>query len=112
MLLDEIFYECEVVYVDEKGNILTEAAKRHFKRIGTSIKRQYLCTSGLKKGKIVADRSTCSKRKEPKRKRAGRKSARLKKGIRKLKTRISKRKQHSKLVTRMNKRLKAQQSIG
>lgn len=110
MLLDEILYDCEVIYVDEEGNILTEAAVRHFKRIGTSIKRQYKCTSGLKKNKIVADRSTCSKRKEPKRKRIGKKSARVKKGLRKIKTGISKRKQHSKLVTRMNKRLKAQQS--
>lgn len=108
MLLDEILYECEVVWVDEDGNILTEAAARHFKRVGGNIKRQFRCTSGLKKGKIVADRATCSRRKDPKKKRQGKKSARRFKGIRKIKTKITKKRTQSKLVRRMNKRLKGQ----
>lgn len=112
MLLDEVLYEVESIWVDEEGNILTEAAARHFKRAGGKIKRQFICTSGQKKGKIVADRFTCTKRKDPKKKRHGKKTSRRLKGIRKLKTKITKRKQQSKLVTRMNKRLKGTQSLG
>lgn len=106
MLLDEILYECEIVYTDEEDNILTEAAVRHFKKVGTQIKKQFRCTSGLKKGRIVADRLQCSKRKDPLRKRIGKKVARSKKGIRLIKSRIGRRKQVHNLVTRMNKRLK------
>lgn len=106
MFLDEIFYECEVVYADEDGNILSEAAVRQYKRFGSKIKKQFRCTSGPKKGKIVASSASCSKRKEPRRVRLGRKIARTKKGIRILKSKISKRKSMSKFVSRMNKRLR------
>ena len=113
MLLDDILQEeWEEIWVDEDGKVLSEAAARHFKKVGVNIKRQFRCTSGLKRGKIVANRATCSKRKDPKRKRIGKKSARLKKGVRRIKTRIAKRKQVSRLVKRMNKRLKGTQSLG
>ena len=89
MLLSDIIQEeWEEVWVDEDGNVLTEAAARHFKRVGGSIKRQFRCTSGLKRGKIVADRGTCSRRKDPKKKRQGKRSAKRLKGIRKIKTKI------------------------
>lgn len=106
MFLDEILYECEVVYTDEEGNILNEAAVRQYKRFGSKIKKQFRCTSGPKKGKIVASPQSCSKRKEPRRVRLGRKIARTKKGIRILKSKMAKRKSVSKLVSRMNKRLR------
>ena len=108
MKLDEILHEnetCEIVYTDEKDEILSEAAIRQFKRFGTVIKRQYRCTSGPKAGKIVASPQACGTRKDPKKVRQGRKTARMKKGMRVMKTRISKRKQISKVVSRMNKRL-------
>jgi len=107
MKLFEIICEecCEEVYLDEEGNILSEAAIRQFKRVGGQIKRQFRCTSGPKKGKIVATPQACAKRKDPKKRRHGKKVNRARKGVRVMKTRISKHQQQSKLVTRMNRRL-------
>jgi hypothetical protein len=109
MLLEDILSPCpdcyERIYVDDEGNIIEEAAIRQLKRYGSVIKKQYRCTSGPKKGKIVASSQACGRRKEPKRVRLGRKSARLKKGLRVLKTRIRKRQQTSKMVSRVNRRL-------
>jgi len=107
MLLDEILYDvvCEEIFTDEDGNILTEAALRQFKRVGTQIKRQYRCTAGPKKGKIVASPQACATRKDPRKVRHGRKVSRMKKGIRIRKTRITKKKAISKMVVRMNQRL-------
>lgn len=107
MLLDEILYECEVVYVDENGNeILDEGFIRQLKKVGGKVKKQYRCTSGQKKGMIVAEPAACAKRKDPKKKRLGKKIARTKKGIIRIKTQRSKKKQISKKITRINKRLK------
>ena len=105
MLLDEILFECEIVYVDEEGNVLEEGFVRQMKRVGSSIKKQFRCTSGPKKGKIVASAQACGKRKDPKKVRHGRKVSRSKKGVRTHKGKIAKRRQVSKLVRRMNKRL-------
>lgn len=106
MLLDEILYECEVVYVDENGKeILDEGFIRQLKKVGSTIKKQYRCTSGPKKGRIVAKPSACAKRKDPKKRRLGKKIARMKKGIIKVKSKMAKRKQISKRITRINKRL-------
>ena len=107
MRLDEIICEecCEVVYTNEEGEVLTEAAIRQFKRVGGQIKRQYRCTTGPKKGKIVATPQACAKRKDPKKRRHGRKVSRARKGVRVMKTRIAKKQQQSKLVTRMNRRI-------
>ena len=104
-----IFYQfsegCEIVYTDEDGEILNEAAIRQFKKVGTAIKRQYRCTSGPKKGKIVASPQACGQRKDPRKIRHGKKVARLKKGVRVRKTTIAKKKSVSRMITRMNKRL-------
>lgn len=97
--------ECEEVWVDENGEILSEGAKRAFKRVGKTIKRRFRCTTGLKKGKVVSDPKLCAQRKDPKKVRVGRKVARTRKGIRIRKSKISKRTSMSKMVTRMNKRL-------
>ncbi len=105
-LLEVICEECsEEVLTDSEGNILTEAAIRQFKRVGGQIKRQYRCTSGPKKGKIVSTPQACAKRKDPKKRRHGKKVARARKGVRVMKTRIAKKQQQSKLVTRMNRRI-------
>lgn len=103
-------YECEVVFVDENGEILTEAAKRMFKRIGKEIKRRYRCTTGPKKGKPVSDPKLCATRKDPRKVRHGRKVARTKKGIRIRKSKIMKRTAMSKMVRRMNQRLSSGQN--
>lgn len=112
MLLDEVLYECEIIYTDEEGNTLNEAALRQFKRFGSVIKRQYRCTSGPKKGKIVATPQACSQRKDPQRVRHGKKIARTKKGIRVRKTAISKKKAVSKMITKMNQRLSGKRPAG
>lgn len=103
--LHELLGECEVVYVSERGQILTEAAQRAFKREGKKIVRKYRCTTGMKEGKIVADPKSCATRKDPAKIRHGRKVARQKKGVRLRKAKITKRQTMSKMVTRMNKRL-------
>ena len=100
--------DCEYVecWVDENDNILSEAAVRMFKRVGKEIKRKYRCTSGPKKGKPVSDPKKCATRKDPKKVRQGRKIARTKKGIRLRKTKVMKKTAMSKMVSRMNARLK------
>lgn len=91
--------------IDEDGNLITEAAKRQIKRIGRELKKRYRCTTGQKKGKLVSDPSKCAGRKDPKRVRVGRKVMRSKKNTIARKTKIAKRKQISKMVSRINQRL-------
>ena len=105
MKLAEVLNECEVIYTDEDGEILNEAARRAFKRIGKEIKRRYRCTTGPKKGRVVANPIVCATRKDPRKVRHGRKVARSKKGVRLRKTKIMKRTAMSKLARRMNQRL-------
>ena len=105
MLLNEILYECEVVYVDEDGNVIEEGFQRQLKKVGGKVKKQYRCTSGQKKGRIVSEPSACAKRKDPKKKRLGKKVARMKKGIIRVKSQRTKKKQLSKRITRINRRL-------
>ncbi len=104
--------DCEYTecWVDKDDNILTEAAVRMFKRMGKEIKRKYRCTTGPKKGKPVSDPSKCATRKDPKKVRHGRKVARAKKGVRIRKSIIARRTSMSKMVTRMNARLKGSKS--
>lgn len=105
MKLYEILYECEECYTDEEGNVLTEAAKRQYKRVGQTVRKRYRCLSGPKAGKLVAEPGKCATRKDPKKVRHGRKVMRAKKGVIKRKTQIAKRKQLSRMVARMNRRL-------
>lgn len=104
-LIEEDCEDCEIVYVGEDGEVLQEAAKRAVKRVGGKIKKMYRCTTGIKKGKIVSDPKICVQRKDPKKKRLGKKIAREKKGIRIRKTRMAKRQALSRLVTNINRRL-------
>ena len=120
MKIDDLLVEgyecedCEECLVDEYGNVydLEEnliqegPVKRQFKRYGDTFKRQFRCMSGPKKGKIVAAPANCGKRKDPKRIRIGKKSARMKKGQRVRKTLRTKRKTLSKLLTRRNEVLR------
>lgn len=106
MLEDFLGEQCEEIWVDEFGNeIVSEAARRAFKRVGKQIKRRYRCTTGMKKGKVVSDPKLCATRKDPKKVRLGRRVARTRKGVRIRKSAISKRTAMSKMVRRMNQRL-------
>jgi len=95
----------EEVWCDESGEILSEASVRQFKRYGQRMVKKYRCLAGPKKGKLVAHAGDCATRKEPKKVRQGRKLMRSKKGIIARKSKISKRKSFSRLVTKVNQRL-------
>ena len=105
IILEQDCEDCELVWVDEEENVLTEAAKRAYKRQGNTVRRMYRCTSGPKKGKVVSDPKTCMTRKDPRKKRIGKKVARERKGVRIRKTKLAKRQATSKLVKKMNARL-------
>ncbi len=96
---------CEEVYVDEDGNILSEAAVRQFKIVDKKITKRFRCTSGPKKGKLVANPSACSKRPDPKKVRQGRATMRSKKGVVQRKAKVSKKKAMNRIVAKMNARL-------
>lgn len=93
---------CEIVYCDEEGTQLNEAAIRAFKRSGMIIKRYYRCTTGDKAGRLVSNPKSCSIRKSPDKVRHGRKVMRKKQNIINQKARIAKRSSLSKLVTKKN----------
>lgn len=103
-IMEDDCIDCEIVYVDEDGEVLTEA-QRAYKRRDRKIIKMYRCTSGPKKGKVVSDPKVCVQRKDPKKKRQGKKVMREKKGIIQRKSKRSKKQAMSKLVKRMNQRL-------
>jgi len=113
VLYDPCCEDClyETVYVDEDDNVIEEAAARQFKltpiRGGKAkkITRKYRCLAGPKKGRLVATPASCATRRDPKKVRHGRKVMRSKKGIIQRKSRISKNKAMSRMVSKMNKRL-------
>jgi len=91
--------------VDEDDNILSEAAVRQWKRMGSTIIKKYRCLGGVKAGKLVSDPSKCVTKKDPKKVRHGRKVMRSKKGTIGRKSKITKKRSLSKLVAKMNMRL-------
>lgn len=105
MKIAEILYDYEIVEVDEDGEIIEEAAIRQWKLVKGERKQRYRCMAGVKKGKLVAKPSGCATRKDPKRKRIGRKVMRSKKASISRKSRISKRKGISKMLRKLNARL-------
>ena len=105
MRLDEILYDCECVMVDEDGNILDEGAKRQWKRTAKGRVMKYRCMSGPKKGRLVSKPGGCATRKDPKRKRIGKKVMRSKKGIIKRKSSITKKTGISRMLSKLNARL-------
>lgn len=110
-LEEEYLYESE-----NKGSMTPSIEKgksrrtvtRQFKRYGNTFKRQFRCMSGPRKGRLVVNPQKCGMRKDPKQVRAGKKSARIRKGERVRKTRLAKRKTPSKMVQRLNKRLRGE----
>ncbi len=105
MKLDEIIYDCELVWVDEDDNVLDEGAVRQWKRQGQKRVIKYRCMSGPKKGRLVSKPGSCGIRKDPKRKKLGRKVMRAKKGTIQRKSKISKRTGISKMLRKLNARL-------
>jgi len=107
MKLFEVLYNCEECEIDDDDELLTEArVKRQFRRYGDRFKRQFRCMSGPKQGRVVPSPEKCGIRKDPKRIRIGKKSARMKKGSRVRRTLFTKRKTLSKRLSRMNKVLR------
>ncbi len=105
MKVDELLYDCVCVMVDDDDNILDEAAVRQWKRNGSKRIMKYRCTTGPKKGRLVSKPGACGIRKDPKKKRLGKKVMRSKKGIISRKSAISKRKGISKMLSKLNARL-------
>lgn len=92
--------------VDDDLHSIYEAVDRQFRRYGDKFVRQYRCTSGDKKGRMVSSPEQCGKRKDPVRVRLGKRAARSKKGIRTRKSMFTKRKTASKRLSRLNKTLR------
>ena len=88
-----------------KTKELDESSIRQWKRMGTRLVKKYRCLAGPKKGKLVAQPNGCATRKDPKKVRHGRKVMRSKRGTIARKSKISKRKSMSRVVTNMNKKL-------
>jgi hypothetical protein len=105
MKIDELLYDCECVIVDEDGNILDEGAVRQWKKTKSGKVMKYRCKSGPKKGRLVSKPGGCATRKDPKRKRIGKKVMRSKKNVIARKSKISKRKGISKMLSKLNARL-------
>ena len=105
MKIAEILYDYEIVYVDENDEVIEEAAIRQWKLVGSTRKQRYRCMAGPKKGKLVSKPGGCAVRKDPKRKRIGRKVMRAKKGTIIRKSKLAKRKGISKMLRRLNARL-------
>jgi len=103
--VDELLYDCECVIVDEDDNILDEAAVRQWKKTSKGRVMKYRCMSGPKKGRLVSKPGGCATRKDPKRKRIGKRVMRTKKNIIQRKSAISKRKGISKMLRKLNARL-------
>jgi hypothetical protein len=104
LLYDEVC-EFEEVYVDENDEVLSEAAKRQWKRQGAKLVKKYRCLSGPKKNRLVSKPGDCATRKDPKKVRKGRRIMRMKKGTIRRKSKISKRKSISKILQKLNARL-------
>jgi len=100
-------YECELeeVFVDENGEMLSEAAVRQWKRQGQKMVKKYRCLSGTKKNRLVSSPGDCSTRKDPRKVRQGRKVMRTKKSVIARKSKVSKRKSISKILSKLNARL-------
>ncbi len=92
---------CEILDED----LIIEGAKRQYKKKGNEISIKYRCMTGPKKGKLVSHPGKCGIRKDPKKVRRGKKIMRTKKGVIMRKSKVSKNKSLSKLITRINKRL-------
>jgi hypothetical protein len=90
--------------------VIVESVVRQFRRYGDRFVRHYRCTSGPKAGRLTSDPASCGKRKDPKKVRMGKISARRKKGQRVRKTLFTKRKTQSKRLSRLNKVLRGDPS--
>lgn len=104
--INNIIEEMERDLDNDDPEVIFEAVQRQFRRYGDRFLRQYRCTTGDKAGRLVTSPEKCGIRKDPRKVRQGKKSARSKKGQRIRKTLFSKRKVQSKRLSRMNKVLR------
>jgi len=108
MKVKDILYETECyesTWADEEDNILEEAAVRQWKMSGKKRVMKYRCMSGPKKGRLVSKPGACGIRKDPKKKRVGKRVMRSKKRVIQRKSQITKKKGISKMLQKLNARL-------
>lgn len=111
-ILDEYDCNCsnpcfEVVYVNDDNEQLDEAqASVAYRARKGKITKKFRCTSGEKKGRLVANPKTCITRKNPKRVVVGRRVASSHKGLRLRKSKLTRSTNTSKMARKMNMRLK------
>lgn len=86
-------------------DILDEGAKRQYKKVNGKIEKRFRCSSGVRKGRMVASAAQCYKRKDRVKARRMKKTMRSKKKLISRKSRIAKRRSISKIISRMNARL-------
>jgi hypothetical protein len=101
MHIYEVLYDCEpcnIGQIDEAAPRVT----RQMRRYGNTLKMQFRCNFGDKKGRLVSNPSKCGIKKNPLKVRAGVKSSRIKKLIRIRKSKFTKSKAASKRLVRIN----------
>lgn len=106
--IQAVLEEIDELTDSEEISIIAEAVQRQFRRYGDKFLRQYRCITGPKAGRMVSSPEKCGIRKDPRRIRIGKRSARIKKGQRIRKTLFTKRKTQSKRLTRLNKVLRGE----
>lgn len=106
--IQAVLEEIDELTDSEEISIIAEAVQRQFRRYGDKFVRQYRCITGPKAGRMVSSPEKCGLRKDPRRVRIGKRSARIKKGQRIRKTLFTKRKTQSKRLTRLNKVLRGE----
>lgn len=105
--VNEACEDCwDLVLLDESGNVIEEAAVTAFQRKGNKVTRKFRCMAGEKKGRLVSNPQTCVKRKSLARMLAGKNIAAKRKSIRIRKSQQSMKSGTSKIVRKMNKKLK------
>lgn len=105
-VLNRIVREMDADLDDGEIEKMLESVQRQFRRYGDKFLRQYRCTTGPKAGRLTTSPEKCGIRKDPRKVRQGKRSARLKKSIRVRKTLFTKRKTQSKRLSRLNKVLR------
>jgi hypothetical protein len=112
--------ETEVVYVSEDGEVYTEeevlaldeSVIRQFARKKTDFLKKFRCLTGNKAGRMVNNPADCNTRKDPRKIRQGQRIMKSKGATIQRKSDVSKRTSVSKLLTKMNLRLKGDHRIG
>lgn len=103
--LAKIGVSIDVIEIDDDSDAIEEGVKRAYRRSGKKLKRGFRVTSGIRKGRVVANIKTAHKPRAPAATRMKLRMARKKKKlIRVLKSKRTRRKSLSKRLRRLNSR--------